>query len=349
MSVTTRWMIYGANTVSGKKLISCALNSGSYPLLAGPDGQALVDLGFKTGLETCIFSVKEAKKFLFLLKQTSIFVLCQPLSHRLHRKVLKACLKSKVHYIDLSRELYIYENAMKFSARFRKAGLNLIPALHASNILCDLTASLLKSKIHDAKSLSLFCSESFLSIQSLRYDMMRGPRVFRNSKLSKPEGNMPVDLVNFQEGKSALAVISSQAEILCAWHSTRIPNICFFRSTTEREVRFLKFFQRIRWFFWLPFLSRLLFAQKSFFLRNFNIKASYPESFAICARVQNMKGDPLYVSIQYLQEMDIGSALCLETIEKITASKLKPGLLSPSQIFSPEDFLDESRFKIKYY
>jgi short subunit dehydrogenase-like uncharacterized protein len=338
-------MIYGASTHKGKKLLNHALTLSYKPILADPSGQDLVELSFQTGLPCSIFSLTETKKIQFFLKDVSCVVLCKPLHSGEHKRLLKACLLSGVHYIDISKDLFSYERVLNLNSRFQNAGLTAIPGLHPSVILSDFVASSLKSRLHDINSLTLACSESFSSLISLINNLQRGGRILHNSKLCKPNLIAETLLVPFH-GQDTLTVSTAQADILTAWQSTRIPNIHFFGRTGEKEVRFRKNFQRVRWLLHFPFFRKLLASQENFLIRHFGIKPFYPEKYAVWGKARNAQGQSLSMSIEIVDDFDIALDAAFKVLEKLLAGDLRKGLLTVSQILGPSYWLESEHLNL---
>lgn len=341
-----QWMIYGASTLIGKKILNQALTLGYQPVLAGRQGQELVELSFQTGTRCCVFTPNETKKIQFFLKDISLLLLCDTLSAREHKRILKACLLKGIHYVDISNDVFSYEHVQSFASRFQAAGLSAIPGLHPSVILSDFVASSLKSHLHDANSLSLACSESFTSLLSLVNSLQRGGRVLRNSKLCSPDAVAETILVPFN-GTDTLTVASAQADILAAWQSTRIPNIVFYRRADEKEVRLRKHFQMVRWLLHLPLLKSWLRTQDNFLIRHFGIKPFYPKKYAVWGKATNASGKSLTLRIEIVNDFDIALDVVFKSLAKLLAGEMRAGLVTSSQILGSDYWVQSEHLTLK--
>ncbi len=328
-------MIYGASTHAGKKILNHALTLNYKPVLAGSQGQELVEISFQTGLPCKVFTMKETKKIQLFLENISVLILCQTLSSREHKRLLKACLLSGVHYIDRSHDIVSYQHVMDYASRYYKAGLTSVPGLHPSVILSDFVASTLKSQLHDAQSLSLACSESFTSLHSMVNSLQRGGRVLVDSKLRKPDSSEETLLVPFN-GTDTLTVTSAQADLLAAWQATRIPHVSFYRKADEKEVRLRKHFQKIRWLLHFPLFKKWVYSQENFLIRHFRIKAFYPKKYTVWGKATNPNGKSLSLRIEIVQDYDLALDVCFKVLEKLLNGELRAGLLTSSQILGSE-------------
>lgn len=325
-----QWMIYGASTLSGKKVLSRALELAYQPVLAGPQGQELVELSFQTGLRCAIFNLDDSKKIEGFLKDIFLIVLCDSLSAKEHKRLLKACIQSRVHYIDMNNDLFSFEDVLKSAPKFQESGVTAIPGLHPSVILSDFVAASLKSHLNDANSLSLACSESFSSLMTLVNSLQQGGRVLKNAKVAKPDLAAETMLVPFSESNT-LTVASAQADILAAWQSTRIPNVMYYRKAGEQEVRLRKNFNTIRWFLHFPFLKKLLRSQENFLIRHFGIKPFYSDKYAVWGKASNASGKSLTLRIEIVNDFDLALDVLFKVLGKVFEGEMRKGVLTSSQ------------------
>lgn len=339
-------MIYGASTLIGKKILNQALNFPNKPILAGPIGQDLVELSFQTGLRCSVFNLHDSKKIQFFLKDVSLLVLCESLHSREHKRLLKNCLKMKIHYIDTSKDLFSYERLSHLTQRFYELGIVALPGAHPSVILSDLVASSLKSQLHDATNLVIACSESFTSFVSLVNSLQRGTRILRRSKLVRPSKTAATMLVPFTE-EATLTVSSAQADMLVAWHSTRIPNIEFYRKSGEKEVRLRRYFYTIRWLLHLPFFKKLLRSQENYLIKHFGLKPFYPEKYSVWGRASNEAGKSSTLCISTVNDFDLSLEVIFKAIDKIMTHQVQKGFFTPSQILGSQYWADSENLIVK--
>ncbi len=341
-----QWMIYGASTVSGKKILSQALQLGYQPILAGQHGQELLELSFQTGLRCCLFNANDPRKIQSFLESVEFVVLCDNLSRRDHLRLLKACLVTKTHYLDMSSDLFSFERLLQFASRFEAAGLSAIPGLHPSVILSDFVAASLKSNLRDANSLALACSESFNSLLSMVNSLQRGGRLLEGGKLRKSKSTAETLLVRFN-GEDTLTVASEQADILAAWQSTRVPNIIFYRKADEKEVRLRKDFQNISWLLHVPILKRWLRSQDNFLIRHFGVKPFYPAKYAVWGKATNASGKSLTLRLEITHsEFDLALDVAFKLIASMLTGDLRPGVITASQALGSDYWLQSEHLTL---
>lgn len=339
-------MIYGATAFSGKKLLTEALRLGQRPILASGQGQELCDLAMQTQLPCRILPLTEPDTVLRYLRDIKVVVLCEDLEKAEHIQLLKACLKLQVHYFDTTNDLFSFERVQSFAEKFQIAGLSLLPGLHPTVILSDFVAATLKSQLKDANTLQLACSESFTSVSSLIGSLLSGGRVLQGGKLKRPLRAADSVLIPFNGGQS-LTVSVPQADLLSAWVSTRIPNVTVYRKSGTKELRFLKIFRFFRWILHFPIVKRWLKKQENFILRHFSIKPFYPERYSVWGRASNYKGRSTTIRLEVVTDFDVTLDVTFRLLNVLFAGELVSGLLTPSQVFGSDYWLESQNLAIE--
>lgn len=337
-----KWMIYGAETVSGKQLINEALRLGYKPYLAGSHGQDIADLSFQTMLPAHIFTLDDQLKIESLISGIDFIIVCKELKNREHNRLLKACLKIGINYCDLSADLFSYERVKKFSSLFEKKKLSLLPGFHRSVVVGDLVAAHLKRNFTNAEKLIIALSDSCSSFTAIVDVLLSGGRVIRNNKLRRPRSAAQSLLVPFKN-KASLTVTSPLGTLLSSWISTRIPNIKIFRNSAAVEIRFLRLFRFFRWFLNIPFVANWLIKQESFFIKYFSIRPLYVKRLSAWGRASTKSGKSMTLAIEVNKDVDLGQILAFQAIESLKTGQIKPGIVTPSQLRDLEYWTDKER------
>lgn len=338
-------MIYGATSVAGKKILHEALRLGYQPILGGRNGQELVELSFQTGRPCCIFTAKDSKQVQTFLKDIQVLIFCDELGSREHKRLLKACIHSQTHYIDLSNDLFSYNCVLRYAAKFEAAGLTAIPGLHSSVILADFVAATLKSHLTDASALTLACSESFTSIYSMVNRLQKGSRVLEQGKLRRPQAALETLLVPF-DGSDTLTVAAARADILAAWQATRIPNISFFCKAGEKEIRLSQILHFFGFLLHVPFLKKWLSSQNNFFIRQFGVKPFHPNRYAVWGRCTNHRGKLLTIRMETTDEFDLALDVIFKMLASLLEGPIRHGVVTSSQILDSTYWLQSEHMNL---
>lgn len=148
---TKQILIYGANGYTGKIFAKHLLSKGIRPILAARSPKVVV-LGKELNCETRVFNTDEATNFL-----TDIDVLVNlagPFSFT-QNDLIRSCLNSKTHYVDIAGEFAEIENAFKFDEEAKHAGIVILPAAGFGVVPTDIAAKMACSKIENPTSLEI--------------------------------------------------------------------------------------------------------------------------------------------------------------------------------------------------
>lgn len=154
-----QWLLYGATGYSGLLIAEEAVARGLKPCLGGRDEAKVSQLAKRLGLPWRTFSldsptaVKEGLKGMHLVLNAA-----GPFSQTADA-FIRGCIEEKVHYLDITGEVAVFELAFKKSEAAAKAGILLLPGVGFDVVPSDCLAARLAESLPDADSLELaFCS-----------------------------------------------------------------------------------------------------------------------------------------------------------------------------------------------
>ena len=105
-----KWMIYGANGYTGRLVVDEALRRGLKPVLAGR-AESVQDLADEKGLEADLFTLDSIENVIEKLNGFSVVANCAGPFSATANKMIRSCLKSQTHYIDITGEIPVYQFA----------------------------------------------------------------------------------------------------------------------------------------------------------------------------------------------------------------------------------------------
>jgi len=149
-----QWMIYGANGYTGRLMAKEAAARGLNPILAGRSRESLQALGSELGLEVRVFDLTAAALDLGLRGVGLVLNCAGPFSETC-APMLEACLRAKVHYLDITGEIDVFAHCHQQDARARAAGIVVLPGSGFDVVPTDCLAAQLKREMPDAVSLVL--------------------------------------------------------------------------------------------------------------------------------------------------------------------------------------------------
>src|SRR4051812_20540288 len=102
-------LIYGANGYTGALIARMAADRGQRPTLAGRDAASVSTLATGLGLESRAFPLDDPAALDAGLAGVAAVLHCAgPFAHTA-RPMVSACLRRRVHYLDVTGELGVFE------------------------------------------------------------------------------------------------------------------------------------------------------------------------------------------------------------------------------------------------
>ncbi len=155
MTAPRRWMIYGANGYTGRLIAAEAVARGERPLLAGRRAEAIEPLARQLGLESRVFGLDDGDGVAEAIADQELVLHCAGPFLDTNKPMLKACLRSEVHYLDITGEAMVFERVMRWRDSFVEAGIVALPGVGFDVVPSDCLARLLKQRLPSAHRLTL--------------------------------------------------------------------------------------------------------------------------------------------------------------------------------------------------
>src|ERR1051325_8296493 len=110
------WMIYGATGYTGTLVAEEAVRRGHKPLLAGRSAAKLRPLAERLNLEYAAVALDDADALAKAVGSVElVYNAAGPFIYT-SAPVLKACLQTGAHYLDITGEVPVYQNAYSYDA-----------------------------------------------------------------------------------------------------------------------------------------------------------------------------------------------------------------------------------------
>ena len=224
------FLLYGANGYVGEAAARLAVATGLQPIIAGRNETSLKNLAVELGVEYRVFDLNDPTRVETALKGVDALLHCAGPYIHTYKPMLEACLKLKVHYLDLTGELPVYEAIAARDAEARMSGVMLLPGAGFDVVPTDCLAAHLKHRLPSATHLTLaFQAEGPAGLppgtQKTVIELLPyGDRVRRAGRLEIPEQSEKTRLIDFGKGPIQ-ATRLTWGDVFTAYHSTGIPNI----------------------------------------------------------------------------------------------------------------------------
>ncbi len=225
---TDNWMLYGATGYTGVLVAEEALRRGHRPLLAGRSAKKLAPLAERLGLDYVAFSLDNVDAIVRNLADINlVYHAAGPFIHT-SEPILRACLQSRTHYLDIAGEYFIFQNTFSHSEAALQAGIALISGVGFDVVPSDCLLKHVSDQIPNAIQLETgidaLSRVSAGTVRSLLEMMPSGGRVRRDGELVAHPFGKGTRKIRFPHGQFSAMPIP-WGDIETGYHTTSIPNI----------------------------------------------------------------------------------------------------------------------------
>lgn len=316
-------LIYGANGYTGRLFAKHLLSKGIRPILAARSSKVEL-VGKELNCETRVFKIENATDYLadidILANLAGPFSITQS-------DLIKSCIRSKTHYVDIAGEYAEMENAFKFNEEAKRVGIVILPAAGFGVVPTDIAAKLACSKIENPISLEIAYATvggaSRGTLKTVLQDIQKSGHILKNGvyQIAQP-AQSEIEVTVFE--KHFKAVYNPwRADLYTAKLSTGVDNIQTYSEFPGFVVSMMKGNHR-----WLRnlLLNRII----NFLPEGPSDKQLKKGTTHIKAIAKNEKNKVGVIEIKG-PEAYIFTVICLETmISLILENESKNGCLTPS-------------------
>lgn len=255
-------IIYGAYGYTGELVSRLAVAKGLKPLLAGRDPKKLQFLAGELGLEYLAFDLHDTAALESCLRGAKVVLHCAgPFVHT-YKPMMLACLKEKVHYLDITGEVKVFEAMARKNQEAKAAGIMLMPGTGFDVVPSDCLANMLKERMPDAQYLEMAFASQGRSSRGTQKTVIEGlhegSAIRENGKLKTIPSGTDAKQIQFAEGKKTWTVAIPWGDISTAWHSTQIPNIKVYMGLPEKLIKSMKLMSYFSFITKLGFVKNIL-------------------------------------------------------------------------------------------
>ena len=337
------FLLYGANGFVGSAVARMAVQRGLRPLLAGRDAAKVGALAAELGLEQRAFSLEDAAAVDRALKEVKVVLhLAGPYIYT-SKQMADGCLRTGVHYLDITGEIPVYEALAARDGEARARGVMLLPAVGFDVVPTDCLAVHLKGRLPSATRLTLaFHSEGPAGLPPGTANTVLemapyGNRVRRNGQLVTPERGLKKRDIDFGSGPVS-AVRLTWGDVFTAYLSTGIPNIEVYSVLPAATQQQLAMMEYVRPLFRLSAVRR-------FFRRQLKAGSTAEERARtrtiVWGEVQDDLGHQLVARLYGPDAgVDWTGRAALAAVQKILAGKVFPGFQTPGKAYGADFVLE---------
>lgn len=236
-------LIYGANGYTGRLVVAEARARGLTPILSGRNAAAVRALAAEHGLEARPADLGDAAAMDAALRDVRVVLHCAgPFQHTV-RAMTAACLRNGVHYLDITGEIAVFERVARLDAEAKARGITMIPGVGFDVVPTDCLAAHLKSRLPSATELTLAFVGGTGPSQGTALTVVeglgQGGAIRSGGRITPVSVAWRTRTIDFGD-KARLCVTIPWGDVSTAFHSTGIPNIITYMSTSASAVRWLR-------------------------------------------------------------------------------------------------------------
>jgi short subunit dehydrogenase-like uncharacterized protein len=222
------FLIYGATGYTGEVIARLASSRGQRPILAGRSAGAVATLAGDLRLPHRVFGLDDPRALDAGLDGMGVVLHCAGPFSRTARPMVEACLRKKIHYLDITGEIAVFEALARRDAAAGTAGITLLPGVGFDVVPSDCLAAHVKRRLPTATRLALAFAPSgapsrgtaTTALESLH----QGGVVRRGGVLTPVPAAWRTRAIDFGRGPRK-AITIPWGDVATAYRSTGIPDI----------------------------------------------------------------------------------------------------------------------------
>lgn len=344
-AIDTPALIYGANGYTGELTARIAVEQGLRPILAGRSEAQVAAIAARFGLPYRIATLDDAASLDAMLQDVVVVLHCAgPFVHTA-APMVDACLRSGVHYLDITGEIAVFEALAARYDEAKRAGVMLLPGAGFDVVPSDCLAAHLNRRLPSATRL-------LLGIRALG-QVSRGTAMTALEGIARGEGGLvrkhgrltPTPIawktrkIDFGKGPR-LAVTVPWGDVSTAYHSTGIPDIEVYMSFPPATVRAMKVSRYVGGLLRLPGVVELL-------RRRIRSAAPGPTDAEralgiglLWGRAEDDAGNAVEARLRTPEGYTLTALTSLLIMRKMLTGEIRPGFQTPSSAYGPDLILE---------
>jgi short subunit dehydrogenase-like uncharacterized protein len=332
------WMIYGANGYTGKLIAEEAVRRGLSPILAGRNREAIERLTGELKLECRVFSLDQPGEVERALLGLKLVLHCAGPFSVTSQPMISACLAAGVHYLDITGEISVFENAHSQDEQARRADVVLMPGAGFDVVPSDCLAASLVAALPAATGLQLaFEAAGGLSPGTAKTSVEglgNGGMIRKDGQMKEVPLAWKTRSVPFAHAERTCVTIP-WGDVYTSFVSTGVPDIEVYISVPPAAIKNLRRLRLVQTFLGLRWVQ-------SFMKKRIESRVSGPseqarqESFSeLWGEVVTADGRSKSATMTAPNGYDLTVTASLGVVEYLLQSDVEGGFYTPSLLMGP--------------
>jgi short subunit dehydrogenase-like uncharacterized protein len=334
-------LIYGATGYTGKLIVKTVAAEGAPPTLAGRDLEKVEAIAKPLGLASRAFDLRDPGRIDAAIKNVAT-VLCVAGPFSMTSKPMAdACLRNRVHYLDVTGEIDVFEALAARDAEAKAQGVTLLPGVGFDVVPSDCLAAHLKHRLPDANELKLFLSlganMSGGTAKTMIEAIAAGTHLRRHGRLVT-RSRAEEGTCDFGKGQRPTIQVS-WGDVSTAYRSTGIPNIEVQFEALPAIRRFAQTPAFVKSFLGLGFMQSLLKAQVDRMPEGPTEAARRAGQAVLVGVARNAAGQIVRARLRTPEAYALTALTAFDAAKRVAAGKVGAGYQTPSSAFGPDYIL----------
>jgi short subunit dehydrogenase-like uncharacterized protein len=212
-------------------------------VLAGRSAERLAPLARRLGLKTLAVGLEDPKALAGAVSGVPLVLHAAGPFSKTAIPMISACLKGRVHYLDISGELDTVELALSFDEEARRRGLAVLPAAGFDVVPTDCLAKHVADRLPGATHLEIAVAAlghaSAGTVKTILEQISAGIRIRRAGRLEEIPIGSGMREVRFAD-RDRTVVPMTLADLATAHRATGIPNVTTLLALPKAAARFMR-------------------------------------------------------------------------------------------------------------
>lgn len=341
------WILYGANGYTGELTARMAVQAGMRPILAGRNASAVAALAQELGLEHRVAGLDDAAAVDGLLGargasgRPQVVLHCAgPFSHT-SQPMADACLRSGVHYLDITGEIGVFEALAARYDEAKKAGVMLLPGAGFDVVPSDCLAAHLNRRLPAATRLVLGIltvggvSRGTTMTMLEGIESGQGGMVRVNGKLKEVPAGAKTRAIDYGRGPRE-SLLMPWGDVATAYHSTGIPNIEVYMAFPPAMTKAMQASRYLGWLAKVPGVMGIVKQRVQNGPPGPNDEARAKGLSILWGQVEDDGGNCAESRLQAPEGYTFTALSSLAIVRKVLNGQVRPGFQTPSSAYGPD-------------
>lgn len=332
-------LVYGAYGFTGRLITEACLARGLEVVVAGRDAPRVEDVARQHEVPFRVFPVEERRALLRALDEVDVVMnVAGPFVHTAP-PILKACLQSSTHYLDISGELEVLEHLAQQDAGLQEAGIMAVPGVGFDIVASDCLAAHLSAQLPLTTILELAVIGSGAVSRGTARTALR--QLGRPGYIRREGEIVPVPPAwktrRVDLGHRVHEVVSVPlGDVIAAPRHTGIPSIIGYAALPPLARLILLWSRQLEWLFRLPLVKGLLRLWAETYYTGPSARRRKTGRSYVWGRVADEEGRERVAVLALPETYAFTAEAAAAAAEKVLGGTVRPGFQTPVTAFGSD-------------